>query len=77
MGNRSAKDSERRKEVGCGTRCLQWLTCDFALIRSFACSVSLAEIKANARHAEIGLVRQSQLALMTVKTSQGSFERLL
>jgi predicted RNA-binding protein with PUA-like domain len=70
MGDRSAKDSERRKEVGRGTRCPQWLTCDFAPIRSLACSVSLAEIKANARHAEIGLVRQSQLAVMPLTAQE-------
>lgn len=70
MGDRSAKDSERRKEVGRGTRCPQWLTCDFAPIRSLACPVSLAEIKAESRLTGMGLVRQPRLAVMPLTAQE-------
>ena len=48
----------------------QWLTCDFAPIRSFARPVSLTEIKADSRLAEIGLVRQPRLAVMPLTAQE-------
>ena len=48
----------------------QWLTCDFAPIRSLAHSVSLAEIKAESRLTEMGLVRQPRLAVMPLTAQE-------
>ena len=48
----------------------QWLTCDFAPIRSLARPVSLAEIKADFRLAGIGLVRQPRLAVMPLTAQE-------
>ncbi len=48
----------------------QWLTCDFSPIRSLARPVPLAEIKAESRLAEIGLVRQSRLAVMPLTAQE-------
>ena len=48
----------------------QWLTCDFAPIRSLARPVSLAEIKADPRLAMIGLVRQPRLAVMPLTAQE-------
>ena len=48
----------------------QWLTCDFAPIRSLVRPVSLAEIKADSRLAEIGLVRQPRLAVMPLTAQE-------
>ena len=42
----------------------QWLACDFAPVRSLAHSVSLTQIKADSRLAEMGLVQQPRLAAM-------------
>ena len=48
----------------------QWLTCDFAPTRSLAPPVSLAEIKANIRLAQIGLVCQPRLAVMPLTAQE-------
>ena len=48
----------------------QWLTCDFAPIRSLARPVSLAEIKADSRLTEMGLVRQPRLAVMPLTAKE-------
>ena len=48
----------------------KWLTCDFAPIRSLARPVSLAEIKADSRLAEMGLVRQPRLAVMPLTAQE-------
>ncbi len=48
----------------------QWLTCDFAPIRSLTHSVSLAEIKAESRLTEMGLVRQPRLAVMPLTAQE-------
>lgn len=48
----------------------QWLTCDFAPIRSLARPVSLAELKADPRLAMIGLVRRPRLAVMLLTAQE-------
>ena len=48
----------------------QWLTCDFAPIRSLARPVSLAEIKAEPRLADIAIVRQPRLAVVPLTRQQ-------
>ena len=48
----------------------QWLTCDFAPMRSLARPVSLAEIKADSRLAEMELVRQPRLAVMPLTAQE-------
>lgn len=48
----------------------QWLTCDFAPIRSLARPVSLAEIKADSRLAAMGLVRQPRLAVIPLTAQE-------
>jgi predicted RNA-binding protein with PUA-like domain len=48
----------------------QWLTCDFAPIRNLARPVSLAEIKADSRLTEMGLVRQPRLAVMPLTAQE-------
>jgi predicted RNA-binding protein with PUA-like domain len=44
----------------------QWLTCDFAPIKTLALPVSLDTIKADSRLAALALVRQPRLAVMPV-----------
>lgn len=44
----------------------QWLTCDFAPVKTLAQPVSLDTIKADARLAALALVRQPRLAVMPV-----------
>jgi predicted RNA-binding protein with PUA-like domain len=44
----------------------QWLTCDFAPLKTLARPVSLDTIKADSRLAQIALVRQPRLAVMPV-----------
>jgi len=48
----------------------QWLTCDFAPMRSLERPVSLAQIKADSRLAMIGLVRQPRLAVMPLTAQE-------
>ena len=48
----------------------QWLTCDFAPMKTLACPVTLDAIKTDARLAEMALVRQPRLAVMPVTAAQ-------
>jgi predicted RNA-binding protein with PUA-like domain len=48
----------------------QWLTCDFAPMKTLAQSVSLAAIKADPRLATLALVCQPRLAVMPVAPEQ-------
>lgn len=48
----------------------QWLTCDFAPMKTLAHPVTLEDIKADARLAEMALVRQPRLAVMPVTAAQ-------
>jgi hypothetical protein len=49
---------------------LNGLTCDFVPIRSLARPVSLAEIKAESRLTEMGLVRQPRLAVLPLTVQE-------
>src|SRR5438046_2207674 len=42
----------------------QWLTCDFAPVKTLPCPVPLETIKADSRLAKLPLVRQTRLAVM-------------
>ena len=48
----------------------QWLTCDFAPVKTLAHPVSLETIKADSRLAGIALVRQPRLAVMPVTAAE-------
>ncbi len=48
----------------------QWLTCDFAPVKTLAQPVSLDTIKADARLAALALVRQPRLAVMPVTEAE-------
>jgi predicted RNA-binding protein with PUA-like domain len=48
----------------------QWLTCDFAPVKTLAHPVTLDAIKADSRLATIALVRQPRLAVMPVTREQ-------
>jgi len=48
----------------------QWLTCDFAPMKTLAHPVSLEAIKADPRLATLALVRQPRLAVMPVTEDQ-------
>jgi len=48
----------------------QWLTCDFAPIKTLARPVSLDTIKADSRLAQMALVRQPRLAVMPVTAAE-------
>jgi len=48
----------------------QWLTCDFAPVKTLSQPVALAAIKADPRFAKLGLVRQPRLAVMPVTEEQ-------
>jgi predicted RNA-binding protein with PUA-like domain len=53
----------------------QWLTCDFRPVRTLSRPVSLSEIKADPRLAEIPLVRRPRLAVMPLPADQ--FQQIL
>lgn len=44
----------------------QWLTCDFTPVRSLSPTVPLADIKADPRLSNLGLVRKPRLAVMPI-----------
>ena len=48
----------------------QWLTCDFAPVKTLSHPVSLEAIKADARLAALALVRQPRLAVMPVTEAE-------
>jgi len=48
----------------------QWLTCDFAPVKTLSHPVSLEAIKADARLATLALVRQPRLAVMPVTEAE-------
>ena len=48
----------------------QWLTCDFAPLKTLARPVSLDTIKADSRLAQMALVRQPRLAVMPVTAAE-------
>jgi len=48
----------------------QWLTCDFAPVKTLARPVALDTIKADSRLATLALVRQPRLAIMPLTTEQ-------
>jgi predicted RNA-binding protein with PUA-like domain len=48
----------------------QWLTCDFAPVKTLARPVSLETIKADSRLAAIALIRQPRLAVMPVTEAE-------
>ena len=53
----------------------QWLTCDFRPAESLAVPVSLAEIKADSQLANIALIRQPRLAVMSLVSEE--WERII
>jgi predicted RNA-binding protein with PUA-like domain len=48
----------------------QWLTCDFAPVKTLAHPVPLEVIKADARLAALALVRQPRLAVMPISLDE-------
>ena len=48
----------------------QWLTCDFAPVKTLVRPVTLDDIKADTRLAKMALVRKPRLAVMPVTTEQ-------